>query len=220
MNRFAVTSHGSLVVISISIFMTKQGMRVGKLRSKLNRPNEELYGALVVMTQWKTIPNSTPRLQKFYTELHINAHISIHLSSDTDASTKTTEVQHNLTLFVVLVWKLGRKIIFSHMGRGATRLDGAWGKKQAWRLLVGNWGLAEANVLYWRKYLWHCLDFSAPPWWFGAWGIVPPFPPSLRPCTRSTFYPTNWHFPRSPPLHTKLRFDARGILRYAYLKVQ
>ena len=163
MNRFAVTSHGSLVVISISIFMTKQGMRVGKLRSKLNRPNEELYGALVVMTQWKTIPNSTPRLQKFYTELHVNAHISIHLSSDTDASTKTAEVQHNLTLFVVLVWKLGRKIIFSHMGRGATRLDGAWGKKQAWRLLVGNWGLAEANVLYWRKYLWHCLDFSAFP---------------------------------------------------------
>jgi len=27
----------------------------------------------------------------------------------------------------------------------------------------GTWCLSEANVRYWRKYLWHCWDFSAPP---------------------------------------------------------
>ena len=27
---------------------------------------------------------------------------------------------------------------------------------------VPTWGLSEANVLYWRKSLWHCWDFSAP----------------------------------------------------------
>jgi len=32
---------------------------------------------------------------------------------------------------------------------------------------VRNWGLSEANLLYWRKCLWHCWDFSAPPQWFG-----------------------------------------------------
>jgi len=47
--------------------------------------------------------------------------------------------------------------------RGVTRLDGARGKKQVWRPHVRNWGLSEANVLYWWKCLWHCWDFSAPP---------------------------------------------------------
>jgi len=51
---------------------------------------------------------------------------------------------------------------------------------------VRTWGLSEANVLYWRKYLQHCWDFSAPPKWFGAWGIVPRLPPSLRPCVASS----------------------------------
>jgi len=46
---------------------------------------------------------------------------------------------------------------------GVTRLDGARGKKQVWRPRVRTWGLSEANLLYWRKYLWHCWDFSAPP---------------------------------------------------------
>jgi len=35
--------------------------------------------------------------------------------------------------------------------RGVTRLDSARGKKQFWRPHVRNWGLSEANVLYWRK---------------------------------------------------------------------
>jgi len=47
--------------------------------------------------------------------------------------------------------------------RGVTRLHGARGKKQVWRSRVWTWSLSEANVLYWRKYLWHCWDFLAPP---------------------------------------------------------
>ena len=38
------------------------------------------------------------------------------------------------------------------------------------------------NVLYWRMYFWHCWDFKAAPYWFGARELFPPFPPSLRPC--------------------------------------
>jgi len=47
--------------------------------------------------------------------------------------------------------------------RGVTRLDGARDKKQVLRPHIWNWGLSEANVLYGRKYLWHCWDFSALP---------------------------------------------------------
>jgi len=47
--------------------------------------------------------------------------------------------------------------------KGAIRLDSTWGKKQVWCSNVRNWGLSEANVLYWRKYLWHCWDFLVPP---------------------------------------------------------
>ena len=46
--------------------------------------------------------------------------------------------------------------------RGVTRLDSAQGKKQVWSPHVRAWGLSEANVVYSRKYLWHCWDFSAP----------------------------------------------------------
>jgi len=46
--------------------------------------------------------------------------------------------------------------------RGVTRLDGARGKKQVWHPHVQTWGFSEENLLYWRKYLWHCWDFSAP----------------------------------------------------------
>jgi len=28
---------------------------------------------------------------------------------------------------------------------------------------VRTWCLSEPNALYWRKYLWHCWDFSSPP---------------------------------------------------------
>ena len=66
--------------------------------------------------------------------------------------------------------------------RGVTRLDGARGKKQVRCPHVRTWGLSEANVLFWRKCLWHCWDFSAPPAVIRLPGIVLPCPPSLRPC--------------------------------------
>jgi len=65
--------------------------------------------------------------------------------------------------------------------RGVTRLDGARGKKQVRRPRVRTWGLSEANLLFWRKYLWHFWYFSAPPHWLGARGIVPPLSPLVTP---------------------------------------
>jgi len=68
--------------------------------------------------------------------------------------------------------------------RGVTRLDGARVKKQVWRAHVQTWALSEANLLYWRKYL---QQYQAPlavirrPF-VGAREIVPPCPPSFRPC--------------------------------------
>ena len=47
--------------------------------------------------------------------------------------------------------------------RGITRLDGAQVKMQVWRPHVQTWDLSEANIWYWRKYLWHCWAFLAPP---------------------------------------------------------
>jgi len=47
--------------------------------------------------------------------------------------------------------------------RGVTRFDGARGKKQVWCPDVRTRGLSEANLLYWRKCLWHCWDLSAAP---------------------------------------------------------
>ena len=48
------------------------------------------------------------------------------------------------------------------VGRGVTRLNGARGKKQVWRPHIRTWGISEANVLYWRKHLWHYWDFWVP----------------------------------------------------------
>jgi len=64
--------------------------------------------------------------------------------------------------------------------RDVTRLDGARGKKQVCRPCVRAWGISESNVLYWRKYLWHCWGFRVPQW-FSARGIVSPLHPSLCP---------------------------------------
>ena len=47
--------------------------------------------------------------------------------------------------------------------RGVMRLDGAWDKKQVRRPCVRTWGLSEGNLLYWRKYLWHCWGFLVAP---------------------------------------------------------
>jgi len=35
--------------------------------------------------------------------------------------------------------------------------------QDVWRPHVRNWGLSGANILYWRRYVWHCWDFSALP---------------------------------------------------------
>ena len=56
--------------------------------------------------------------------------------------------------------------------RGVTSLDGARGKMQVWRPHFRTWGLPEANVLYWRMYLWHCWDFLAPPQYFSAPTVI------------------------------------------------
>ena len=48
---------------------------------------------------------------------------------------------------------------------------------------VQTWDLSEANVLYWRKYLWHCWDFSVHSQSFGARGIAPPCPPCHAPAS-------------------------------------
>ena len=87
---------------------------------------------------------------------------------------------------------------------GVTRLYGARRKKQVWRSHVWNWELLEANLLYWRMYMWHCWDFLAPVaviWrprqWFGGpiapivirrpGNCAPPWPPSLRPWLQQTW---------------------------------
>ena len=69
--------------------------------------------------------------------------------------------------------------------KDVARLDGAQGKKQVWRPCVQSWGLSEANVLYWRKYLWHCWDFSAPGELYPPWlSFVTP----LRRCIFHDFF--------------------------------
>ena len=62
-------------------------------------------------------------------------------------------------IFVNKFRHFGKTIV---MCRGVTRLDGAKGKKQVWRPHVRTWGLSEANVLFWKKCIWHCCDFLAP----------------------------------------------------------
>ena len=53
--------------------------------------------------------------------------------------------------------------VICYATRGVTRSDGTRDKKQVWRPGVRNWGLSEANVLCWRRYLWRCWDFLVPP---------------------------------------------------------
>ena len=58
--------------------------------------------------------------------------------------------------------KLPWDVMSSRQGRNEIR----WCLGQegiVWRPHVRAWNLSEANVLYWRKYLWHWLDFSSPP---------------------------------------------------------
>ena len=75
--------------------------------------------------------------------------------------------------------------------RGVPGLDDARGKKQIWCPHVRTWGLAEANVLYWRKYLRRSWDFSAlPPVNRRPWHCVP-LPPVI-----TTLLPSGKHIPK------------------------
>jgi len=61
--------------------------------------------------------------------------------------------------------------------RCATRLEGARSKKQVSRFHFRSWDLMVANLLYWRKYLWHSWNFWAPQQSMGDRGIVSPCAP-------------------------------------------
>ena len=57
--------------------------------------------------------------------------------------------------------------------RGQESQFGApWDKKQVWRPHVRALGLSEANILHWRKCLWHCWDFPTPLQSFGATIVI------------------------------------------------
>ena len=78
-----------------------------------------------------------------------------------------------------------------HRRRDATRLDGARDKDHVWRPHVRTWGLSEVNLLYWRKYLWHCLRLFGAPAVIWRSGICAPLaPPHTRPCTGSSAFET------------------------------
>ena len=66
--------------------------------------------------------------------------------------------------------------IYPRYPPGRSKFRGAKGPpKASWRPRLRTWGLLKANALYWRKYLWHCWDFTAhptvircPQQWYGA----------------------------------------------------
>jgi len=70
--------------------------------------------------------------------------------------------------------------------RGVPGLDVARGKKQVWHPYVRTWGLSETNVLYWRKYLWHCFDFSVPAAVIRRLGNCAPMPPLVTPLVQAS----------------------------------
>jgi len=89
-------------------------------------------------------------------------------------------------------------------------------KKQIWRPhiriwgQIRIWGLSEPNVLYWRKYLWHCWDFSAP-------GHCDPLaPPRYAPAPMTSYNQLTMmkvvHLNQAPVPHYKIR-PAAGTRR-------
>ena len=72
-------------------------------------------------------------------------------------------------------------LYFAPHARDVTRLDGTRGKKQVWIPHVRTWGPSEANVLYWRKYLWHCWAFSGAPMVIRRPRNCPPLSPHYAP---------------------------------------
>jgi len=72
---------------------------------------------------------------------------------------------------------------------GVARVDGARAKKQVWCPHVWTLGLSVANVLHWRKILWHCWDFSASPIMVRRAGNCAPlaYPRYVRGCYPSPY---------------------------------
>ena len=58
------------------------------------------------------------------------------------------------------------------LGDKKVNLATPWDKKQVWRPHVRALGLSEANILHWRKCLWHCWDFPTPLQSFGATIVI------------------------------------------------
>ena len=88
--------------------------------------------------------------------------------------------------------------------RGVTRLYGARGKKQIWRPYGRIWVFSKANLLYWRKYLWHCWDFSAPPeviqrpqGELAPEELCPPCPPRYAPAANNLLFASKDFLPLS-----------------------
>jgi len=101
--------------------------------------------------------------------------------------------------------------------RGVTRLDGAQGKKQVWRLHVRTSGLSEANLLYWRKYLWHLWKFPASPAVIRRPGNCTPLAPLVtRPYGLSTINCTVRHTSSRPALlpFSEINSSARKNAKY------
>ena len=69
--------------------------------------------------------------------------------------------------------------------RDVTRLNGSRGKKQFGAPHVRIWGLTEEIYCIEESVRDNVGTFRRLPQWFGAWGIVPPLPPSLRPCSKN-----------------------------------
>ena len=87
------------------------------------------------------------------------------------------------------------------------RLDGAQGKKQVWCPHIWTWGLLKANLLYWRKYFWHCWDFSAQPHSFGT-SIVIRHLRNCAPLLHPWFQDTGFKY--SEKYYQKLLFHDRS----------
>jgi len=59
---------------------------------------------------------------------------------------------------------------------------------QAWRPHVWTWALSEADLLYWRKFLWYCWDFSVTPGMVQCSGNCASPAPLVTSCSNCTKY--------------------------------
>jgi len=153
-------------------------------RGILNLPEAFIWKRLGadVFVNYAVRKNEGPILLfiSFVRKIHKNFQIFCQMSQAMHICIAKKHYWQSVSEFEAITSKFYRAV-----GRGVTKLDGARGKKQVWRPYVRTWGLSEANVLYWREYLWHCWNFWPPlaviwrPHLDSAPGEL--FPPSLRP---------------------------------------